>query len=175
MQVGYVSLFGTGLPAPNLSKPMSSDTETKSRSDLAAKGKEKLATSGEERPDVSLAVRIQEKPRTKFGELRRLWPEVKAALRDGNKLKQIWECMVEAGIDLSWPKFRTYVARLRKLEAAGADLPIRETNRQDVAPAAEHRQQNSGKRDPLSNLRTHLNKRPGFEFDERPPDKNKLI
>ncbi|MDQ2843367.1 MAG: TraK family protein [Acidobacteriota bacterium] len=154
---------------------MSSDTKLKGRTGAAADGQEKVATSGKERPEVSLSARIQEKPRTKFGELRRLWPEIKAALRDGNKLKQVWECMVEAGIDLSWPKFRTYVTRLRRLEAAGADLPVREMSRQDVAPAGEHREQNIGKRDPLSNLRSHLNKRPGFEFDERPPDKNKLI
>jgi len=175
VQVGYVSVFGTGLLTPNISKPMSSDTHPKSRTGNAAAGQEKVAAAGKEKPDVSLSARIQEKPRTKFGELRRLWPEIKAELRDGNKLKQIWECIVEGGIDLSWPKFRTYVTRLRKLEAAGADLPVRETSRQDVAPASEHRERNIGKRDPLSNLRTHLNKRPGFEFDERPPDKNKLI
>jgi len=175
VQVGYVSVFGSGLPAPNISKPMSSDSKQKRQTGASAAGQEKVVAAEKKKLDVSFSVRIEEKPRTKFGELRHLWPEIKTALRDGNKLKQVWECVVEGGIDLSWPKFRTYVARLRNMESSGADFPVRQASRQNQAQATEYSQPTLGKRDPLLNLKTHLNKRPGFEFDERPPDKNKLI
>jgi hypothetical protein len=118
---------------------------------------------------------IAGKPQSKFGQLRQLWPDVKAALRAGHQLKQVWECLVQDGIDLSWSKFRTYIVRLRRLEAAGADLPNDPAQNRDLKSPTSPNNSNSGKRDPLANLRERMNQRPGFEFDERPPDMKKLI
>ena len=118
---------------------------------------------------------IDTRPQSKLGQVRRLWPEIKAALRDGHQLKNVWQCLVHDGVELSWSKFRTYIVRLRKLEAAGADLPGGGTEPRDVAPPNKAVHSNAPKRDALANLRERMNKRPGFEFDERPPDPKKLI
>ena len=61
------------------------------------------------------------------------------------------------------------------MQAAGVDLPTAISERQETALVTQRHEQHSLKRDPLSNLKNHLSKRPGFEFDERPPDEKKLL
>jgi hypothetical protein len=78
-------------------------------------------------------------------------------------------------VELSWSKFRTYIVRLRKLEAAGADMPRGGAESRDAVPTNRTPHSDSPKRDALANLRDRTDKRPGFEFDERPPDVKKLI
>jgi hypothetical protein len=126
-----------------------------------------------------LSALLEGRPKTKSGQIRWLWPNIKAALRDGHQLKHVWECLVQDGVNLSYSKLRWYVARLRKLEAAGADLPGDGTEPEVTRAlgALPNGASNSDtpKRDALANLRDRMNKRPGFEFDERPPDEKKLI
>jgi hypothetical protein len=38
------------------------------------------------------------------GQVRQLWPRIKVALREGHQLKQIWQCLVMDGLDLSYSK-----------------------------------------------------------------------
>ncbi len=119
------------------------------------------------------------KPKSKSGQVRQLWPRIKVALREGHQLKQIWHCLVMDGLDLSYSKLRGHVSRLRKLEAEGADLPVGDKDREVTRAAGAQPRQNTNpgsfKRDPLANLRKSLNNRPGFQFDESPPDEKKLI
>jgi hypothetical protein len=88
----------------------------------------------------------------------------------------------------SWRHGRTHVARLRKSNPlqpivnrhvvptvppatgvpAGAPLAVLPTN---PAPRAAE----VAPYDPLANLRDRLTRRPGFEYDGRPPDEKKLI
>ena len=126
-------------------------------------------------PASQLSSLVAARPRSKLGQVRRLWPEIKAALRDGHQLKQVWECLSEDGIELSWSKFRTYIVRLRKLEAAGAEMPHRGAEPVETTPSRRNSQPAPPNRDALANLRERINNRPGFEFDERPPDAKKLI
>jgi hypothetical protein len=117
---------------------------------------------------------VAQKPTTKFGQLQQRWPEIKAALRAGHRIQQVRAALSEDGLDLSYSKLRSYVARLKRLEASGADIPREQPNReggsQDSRPAAS-----AARRDPLSNLRDRMNRKSGFEFDEHPPDEKKLI
>ncbi len=121
----------------------------------------------------ALSALVEERPQSKFGQLRRIWPDIKAVLRDGHQLKYVWEHLVQYGVELSYSKFRTYVARLRSLETSGADLPTVGADGKTAGPAAPIK--DAAKRDAVSNLRDRLNKRSGFEYDERPPDEKKLI
>lgn len=108
---------------------------SRTRAAKAAGGKGVTPIVGPSEAEASqLSSLIDTRPQSKLGQVRRLWPEIKAALRDGHQLKQVWECLVHDGIELSWSKFRTYIVRLRKLEAAGADLPGGGTEPRDVAP-----------------------------------------
>jgi hypothetical protein len=102
--------------------------------------------------------------------VRLLWPQIKETVAAGHKLRQIWECLNEDGIHLSYAKFRYYVARLRRTDMSGQ--PARQS--QATAPDQKVDPQIPA-HDPLANLRKRMNKRPGFQFDESPPDIKKLI
>lgn len=81
-------------------------------------------------------------PKTKAGQVQWLWPQIKLALREGHNLKQIWECLVEKGVNVSYSRLRWYVARLRKWEAAGggaADLPPNMSTRPTASNVAMSR------------------------------------
>jgi hypothetical protein len=151
-----------------------STSRTRAAKAAGGKGVAPFVTPGD--AEVSqLSSLIDTRPQSKLGQVRRLWPEIKAALRDGHQLKQVWECLVHDGVELSWSKFRTYIVRLRKLEASGADLPGEGTEPREASPPNRAAPPDVPKRDALANLRERMNKRPGFEFDERPPDPKKLI
>jgi hypothetical protein len=157
---------------------MANNARSTSRTRAAETAGEKTATAGvrQAQAQVSqLSSLVEGRPQSKLGQVRRVWPEIKAALRDGHQLKQVWECLVGDGIELSWSKFRTYIARLRKLEAAGVDMPSGGTQPVETALPRRTPQPDSTKRDALANLRERTSNRPGFEFDERPPDVKKLI
>ena len=64
-----------------------------------------------------LAVRRSEKPTTKAGQIRALWPEIEAALAVGQTMKTICAWLAEdAGITLSVTSLTSYISRIRRLE-----------------------------------------------------------
>jgi hypothetical protein len=63
------------------------------------------------------ASRRAEKPATKAGQIRALWPEIKAALAEGQSMKTIREWLQDdAGITLSITSLTSYVSRIRRRE-----------------------------------------------------------
>jgi hypothetical protein len=122
---------------------------------------------------------VEETPKFSSAQVRRLWPQIKAALREGHKLKRIWECLNDDGVRLSYAKLRWHVATLKRMEAEGLEVQGGGTESADARSAASTATATANseppKRDPLKNLRERMNKRPGFEFNENPPDKKKLI
>ncbi len=111
-----------------------------------------------------------DRPKYKSAQIRLLWPEIKKALADGHKLRQIWERVGEDGVQLSYSKFRSYIARLKRVGRSGQDAQLPDINESSRKAAPE-----SPEYDPAKNLHERLNKRPGFQFDERPPDLKKLV
>jgi hypothetical protein len=66
-----------------------------------------------------LAHRRAKKPDTKAGQIWALWPEIKAALDDGQSFKSISHWLEEdADITVSIPGLRSYISRSRRKEAA---------------------------------------------------------
>jgi hypothetical protein len=64
-----------------------------------------------------LALRRAEKPATKAGQIRALWPEIEAALRGGQSMKSIRKWLEEdAGITLSFASLTSYISRIRRRE-----------------------------------------------------------
>jgi hypothetical protein len=121
------------------------------------------------------------RPITKIGQIRWLWPEIFAALAGGHNLKEVWEELGRDGIELSYSKFRSYVARLRKADSPDVH-PVREASLAAIKldlnvrdPPRHQSQPSTLVRDPLANLRKRIGSRPGFEYDESPPDESKLI
>ena len=66
-----------------------------------------------------LAQRRAEKPATKAGQIRALWPEIDAALAGGQSMKSIRKWLEEdAGISLGITSLTSYISRLRRRERA---------------------------------------------------------
>ena len=136
-----------------------------------------------------------EKPATKMGQVRWAWPEISAALSCGHSLTTVHQRLQEVGIQIPYKRLSLYIGRLRREAAAHppvAVTPVSDAGvRPDttapinrVAPPAPvsasatingaHPEQPAGG-DPLANLRKFANTRVGFQWDEAPPDKDKLF
>ena len=134
-----------------------------------------------------LRARLREKPRTKGGQVRRAWPEIRALLDSGHSLKDVYSWLNEIGVAISYSRLSDYISRLRRREQAaalagtgqpvpelvrvsGRPLPVEKSSREirtepDGAPAAN---------DPLANVRDREDRRSGFQFNSE-PDTKKLI
>ena len=131
----------------------------------------------------SLPVR---QPVRKAAQIRWLWPEISAALVSGHTITEVRRVLALDGLEISYSKLRTYIARLRKPHPHG-----QAANRPAEPPAPRRTDAPSGGAvpptnptsqaaeaapyDPLANLRDRLTRRPGFQYDDRPPDEEKLI
>jgi len=131
------------------------------------------------RRDVSkLRTLQQEEPSRVSKMIRILWPEIRAAISRGHTLKVIRNRLEEIGISISYRQFVVYVGRLRREEAsrpAGGTASLTENTRSTAHDVAVD-EETALSRDPLANVRDRLiHKRPGFNFEDGPPDKDKLI
>jgi hypothetical protein len=128
------------------------------------------------------------RPARKSAQIRWLWPEISEALAAGHTIGDIRRELALDGLEISYSNLRTHVARLRRSRplqpivnrhdaptappptnvVAGAPPAVPPTN-----PAS--RTAEAAPYDPLANLRDRLTRRPGFQYDDRPPDEGKLI
>ena len=92
-----------------------------------------------------LALRRAEKPVTKAGQIRALWPEIEAALAGGQSMKSIRKWLEEdAGINVALTSLTSYISRLRKRQDGPPQVrlptpqrlpqPFRETPPKPVQP-----------------------------------------
>jgi hypothetical protein len=66
-----------------------------------------------------LAQRRAKKPDTKAGQIWAVWPEIKAALEDGQSFKSVCQWLKDdAELSVSIPSLRSYISRSRRKEAA---------------------------------------------------------
>lgn len=117
-----------------------------------------------------LSALVESAPKFKSGQIQGLWPRITEALARGHKLKQIWESMSRDGLDVSYSRFRHVVADLKRSLPTGDKLRVHQDRPGKRSVGSE-----VAERDPAANLRQRLNNRPGFQFDERPPDLKKLV
>ena len=136
-----------------------------------------------------LRARLAEKPRTKAGQVRQAWPDIKALFDAGHSLKDIWMWLNEIGIEIGYARLSHYTGQLKRRDQAAAaaehsstildqggarDTPASVSNdgaaRETNAPI-----QGAGPgHDPLANLREREDRRPGFQYNSD-PDIKKLI
>jgi hypothetical protein len=114
-----------------------------------------------------LAQRRGKKPATKAGQLRALWPEIRAAKGEGQSLATICQWLEEdAGIEVTVQSLGSYITRMRRQEPV---TPVAHT-----PPPAPARLKAS-----VSTARTKISvntkKTRGFEYPPGPPDESKLI
>jgi len=133
-----------------------------------------------------LRARVREKPRTKAGQVRQAWPEIKDLAAAGHSLKDIWAWLNESGISIGYARLSHYIGQLRKKEKAsdapgrgvdtGAALQISAMIIAPLNPSLDQNQTSAAEPnpDPLANVRGREERRPGFNYNSQ-PDLRKLI
>jgi hypothetical protein len=129
-----------------------------------------------------------EKPRTKVGQIRQAWPDIKALFDAGHSLKDIWMWLNEIGIEIGYARLSHHIGQLKRRDQAAAPaatLPLIA----DVPPmdgpsvpisidgARESKtdsQSSPTPNDPLANIREREDRRSGFQYNSE-PDVKKLI
>ena len=119
-----------------------------------------------------LAQRRGKKPATKAGQIRALWPEIQAAIADGQSLASIRQWLEdEGGVVVTVQSLGSYLTRIRRKEQAKPISP--------APPAFQATLSGSKPRPPAThspdNLRESTKKKRGFEYPPGPPDESKLI
>jgi hypothetical protein len=135
-----------------------------------------------------LRARQGEKPRTKAGQVRQAWPDIKALFDAGHSLKDIWIWLNEIGIEIGYARLSHYTGQLKRrdqtaaraekvsavpdgmsdarLPLASAGEAAREIRLQpESVPTSD---------DPLANIREREDRRSGFQYNSE-PDIKKLI
>ncbi|TAN00329.1 MAG: hypothetical protein EPN40_04065, partial [Rhodanobacteraceae bacterium] len=106
---------------------------------------------------------LKERPRTKMGQIKAVWPQIEQALRAGHTLKAVWERLQSDGIQIHYNRLSEYVGRLRRREhatttTAGPAPPPAEKGNAVDAPQLDQRGE---ERDPAANLRERLGRPTG--------------
>ena len=124
-------------------------------------------------------------PARKAAQIRWVWPQIQEALAAGHTIADVRRELALDGLEISYSKLRTYVARLRKSESgqeiSSGVFAVPPPEREETAtsrsgqPSRTRARAGAATYDPLANLRDRLVRRPGFEYDGRPPDEEKLI
>jgi hypothetical protein len=136
-----------------------------------------------------LRARMGEKPRTKVGQIRQAWPDIKALFDAGHSLKDIWMWLNEIGIEIGYARLSDYIGQLKRRDqtaAPAAALPLLAgvppvdglsvpASIEDAARESETQSQRSPTpNDPLANIREREDRRSGFQYNSE-PDVKKLI
>ena len=64
--------------------------------------------------------RMGEKTRTKVGQIRQAWPDIKALFDAGHSLKDIWMWLNEIGIEIGYARLSHYTGKLRRRDQTAA-------------------------------------------------------
>ena len=143
-----------------------------------------MADTASDELDLSrLRALARRKPRTKAGQVRQVWPEIRELLAAGHTLKDICAWLNEIGIEIGYARLSDYVNQLRR---AQPDSRESRTAIQTPPPApppttpqtvgAIRTEEIPAKRDPLANLHRSEAKRPGFQYRAAvPADEKDLI
>lgn len=137
-----------------------------------------------------LRARIGEKPRTKAGQIRQAWPEIRALFAAGHSLKDIWIWLNEIGIEIGYARLSHYTGQLKRRDQAASHAQRSGTGvepgdvRNGIPAVVKERDGERGEEplqgavehagDPLVNIRSHEERRVGFQYNAE-PDAKKLI
>lgn len=115
---------------------------------------------------AKLRTHAREKPRTKAGQVRQAWPDIKQLLDAGHSLKDVCHWLNEIGLQIGYARLSDYVCQLRRKEAllAHIDAPLRSTATLTDETALH----------PLAHILEREKKHTGFDYNAE-PDPKKLI
>lgn len=117
---------------------------------------------------AKLRAHVREKPRTKAGQVRQAWPEIKQLLASGHSLKDICRWLNEIGLEIGYARLSDYICQLRRREVF---LPA-SSEPQIAEPAIPDRHMDPI--EPLAHILEREKRRGGFDYNAE-PDPKKLI
>jgi len=123
---------------------------------------------------------LQSETPTRMAAVRRVWPEICAALSAGHSLKMVQRRLSDGGFGIPYRTLVSCVNRIRREQARLGSSGMRHrkaaprTGLPEMPPAKDRT--DSAKRDPMENLRKYgTDSRPRFRFTGEPPDPSKLF
>jgi hypothetical protein len=148
---------------------------------------EPVASNLSEHLDLTrLRTRLREKPRTKVGQVRQAWPDIRDLLAAGHSLKDIWAWLNEIGLEIGYARLSHYIGQLRRRDEA-AQSQTQDLRRWMVSAAIESEGQTTAQEqlledapagqaqpsqdltyDPLRNVREQRARKRGFEYNPFP-------
>jgi hypothetical protein len=91
-----------------------------------------MERTSNERPDYTrLRAHLLDKPRTKAGQVRQAWPEIKDLIAAGHSLKDIWSWLNEIGLEIGYARLSHYIGQMRERDANQA--PLKEAHQRILA------------------------------------------
>ena len=80
-----------------------------------------LEKTSSEQPDYSqLRAHLLDNPRTKAGQVRQAWPEIRELLAAGHSLKDVCAWLNENGLEIGYARLSHYIGQLRERDASQA-------------------------------------------------------
>lgn len=116
---------------------------------------------------AKLRAHVRQKPRTKAGQVRQAWPDIKQLLDAGHSLKDICLWLNEIGLQIGYARLSDYVCQLRRRDAV---LPAEPK----IVASSETTPEEETAVHPLAHILDRENRRVGFDYNAE-PDPKKLI
>lgn len=116
---------------------------------------------------AKLRAHMREKPRTKAGQVRQAWPDIKKLLDAGHSLKDVCQWLNEIGLQIGYARLSDYVSQHRRREVVMAPPP-------EVAIQSPPHVTEEAAPHPLALILEREKKRAGFDYNSE-PDPKKLI
>jgi hypothetical protein len=105
-------------------------------------------------------------PRSAMGRVTAAWTLIRSHLDSGKRPHEVYQALVDDGLDLTYAQFRVYVHRLRKRDLGGK-LPSRSSGG-PTHPVPTRHVAGGQPHDPLRNLREQRAKTKSFDYDPFP-------
>src|SRR5262249_56225627 len=116
----------------------------------------------------------RKKPRTKAGQVRQAWPEIRALLEAGHALKDVCARLNECGVEIGYARLCDYVNQLRREqpglpERAASNAAPEATQPTEPPDNPPQRETRLKKRDPLANLKATHPQHTRLNYPHTPP------
>ena len=123
-----------------------------------------------------------ERPTTKMGQIRWVWPDIQVALAAGHTLQLVHKRLNEVGIQISYRTLSLYIGRLEREQAQPRSHGItagehaKKAESSGVSAPAFVARAREASEDPFANIRweRERKKTSGFEYDAFSTNKNLL-
>jgi hypothetical protein len=107
---------------------------------------------------------VSERPRTKMGQIRAAWPQIREALQAGHTLKAVWERLQADGLEIRYNRLSEYIGRIQRGARVTTTFTPAPPQAEKGKPVSPPLSASRAKDDPTANLRERLDRSTGFTY-----------